>query len=302
MDSGYTVVARQTQRLTQIPFFCTDSPVVSSSIALAMMGIIQIAIIIEEPFSVLPLKKITDGIDKSAQEHLEYNAWEHDNRPQSITSRIYQDYLSEDYASQEYLEAMSKDTVIRHRELNNWSPPASTIRPAQFEREPPAAYAEQQQYTTKPMLEVEQPPPEESYATSYTEYAEPYLSPQQQQQIQQPQEIAPPPQQYSPPYNPPQQYSPPYNPPQQYSPPYDPPQQYSPPYNPPPQEQVSYQSTPTSTEFDAQQSQNINVEEEEEGYSNLSPMERLERMKLNVLREINDSLRDCNDNDRNSKR
>jgi hypothetical protein len=226
-------------------------PVVSSTIALGMMGIIQIAIIIEEPFSILPLKQITEGIEKSTLEHEEYNAWEQENRPQkrSISTKLYEDYLSEDYASQEYLEAMSIDTVIRHQTLNQPVSKGGTARrPAQ---QPPATITQPQQASA---------------------VAPPSAPAMQQQQFTAP---APAPQTY---------YPEPATP--------DP----SPLVQPSQPEQFYYQSSTFSGAETSNFSPVDNNDNSSDDDSNLSPMERLEKMKLGVLSDINESLRNCNDN------
>jgi len=83
------------------------------------MGIEQIAMIIEEPFSVLPLKQIADGIGKSATEHVEFNIIEEfgTTSPPKTANQALRKYMQEDYNIPEYLEALSSDITIHYNNL-----------------------------------------------------------------------------------------------------------------------------------------------------------------------------------------
>ena len=97
-----------------------------------MLGVELISQMLEEPFSLLPLQKIVDGIGQSAQEHLEYNnavvsettSMEGPTKMR-IDERLKKCIGGEDYnSSPEYLEAMSTETIIRHKDLEKAAAPS----------------------------------------------------------------------------------------------------------------------------------------------------------------------------------
>ena len=138
-------------------------------IALGMLGVEQIALMIEEPFSILPLKQIADGIGKSASEHVEFNIIEEFGISEKTTDQpLLRKYMSENYNIPEYLEALSTETTIRNRDLakpTGYVPgPVATrteepsAQPATPET-PPTSYPQQQYSSAQAPPQEQQLPP-----------------------------------------------------------------------------------------------------------------------------------------------
>jgi hypothetical protein len=142
-------------------------PILASGIALAMLGIDLIAVMLEEPFSVLPLKQVTDGIGKSAQEHVEYAVHDEWEPKSKITSQLYKNRLAETYASHEYLEAMSTDAISRSSKLSAKSPPPPPPSPVATAGTPLPQQSQHHQYSTPPP-----PPPPAAKTTASSLHVE----------------------------------------------------------------------------------------------------------------------------------
>jgi len=144
-----------------------NRPFISSSISLGMLGVELISQMLEEPFSLLPLQKIVDGIGKSAQEHLEYNnaivaetiSIEKPTKMR-IDERLKKCIGGEDYnSSPEYLEALSTETIIRHKDLGKGAAsylpplnPSTTTRTSSIApMETPATMEPTKAVTTAPL-------------------------------------------------------------------------------------------------------------------------------------------------------